>query len=104
MANQKNIPTQADLESLRSKIIAERLKASELNETLDEEQHKAAAAETALNEADRVVRDCLQNSLTAHKKVNNVLSQTVSVFKEVERLRKKEKEMMELMKGDSSKE
>lgn len=105
MTNQKkDIATQAGLDEVRAARTAARLKASELTETLEEEQHKAQAAEMALNEADRVVRDCLQNSLTAQKKVNSILSQTIAAMKDVENLTKKEKAVAELMKdGQNSK-
>lgn len=103
MSNQKNnTPTQADLNELIEARTAARLRASELTERLDEEEHKAQVAEMALNEADRVVRDCLQTSLMAQKKVNNVLSQTIAAMKEADNLTKKEKAMTELMK-DSQK-
>lgn len=102
MTDKKKTPAQADLDKLTAARIAARLKASELNETLEEEEYKAQVAEAALNEADRAVRDCLHNSLAAQKKVNSVLHQMIAALKEADNLTKKEKAMEELLKGSSS--
>lgn len=86
----KDKKTKSDADDAKSALIAAKLKFSLLNEQYSKEQEEASLAEAELAAADRAASACLQKSLTAQKKLNGTLVDTIAALSSMNKLLEKQ--------------